>query len=207
MKKQGIKHELKKNKYKYIFLFTIVILGIITGIILSNIISYNDKKEIGESISNYILNLKAHNLNYLSNLINSLSINFIYVILIFILSLSIIGIIFNPFILYFKSFIVGFSIGIMINIYGYAGILLGIFSVFPHEFINLLMYLFLSFYGIKLSINLFLLIFSKKQFNFSLYMKKFLKVICASSIILIISSLYETFLSDFVIKVFTFLIK
>lgn len=202
------KEELKKNKYKYIFLITIIVLGIISGLILSNILSYNDSKEIGEVVNEYILNLKENNnINYLSNLINSLSINFMYLILIFIFSLSIIGVILNPFILYFKSFIIGFSIGIMINLYNFKGIILGILSVFPHEFINIIMYLFISFYGIKLSINLFSLIFMKKQFNFAIYMKKFFKVIIVSSLFLIISSLYETFLGDFVIKVFTFLIK
>lgn len=207
MKKVIVKEEIKKNKYKYIFLITIIILGIITGIIFSNILSYNDKKDITITIENYILNLKNNNIDYISNLINSLSINFIYILLIFIFSLSIIGIILNPFILYFKSFIIGFSIGIMINIYTYKGIILGILSIFPHQLLNLLMYLFVSFYGIKLSIKLFSLIFLKKQFNFSLYIKKYLKVIGISSIILIISALYETFLSDFIIKVFTFLIK
>ncbi|MBR3661468.1 MAG: stage II sporulation protein M, partial [Bacilli bacterium] len=153
MKNVKIVNELQKNKYKYIFLFTLIILGIITGIILSNIISYNDKKEIGDIIENYILNLKSNNLNYISNLINSLNVNFIYLLLIFICSISIIGIIINPLILYFKSFIIGFSIGIMINIYGYIGILIGIFSIFPHQIINIIIYLFLSFYGIKLSLH------------------------------------------------------
>ncbi|MBR3661258.1 MAG: stage II sporulation protein M, partial [Bacilli bacterium] len=100
-----------------------------------------------------------------------------------------------------------FSIGIMINIYGYIGILIGIFSIFPHQIINIIIYLFLSFYGIKLSLHLISFLFLKKQFNFGVFMKKYLKVILASSIILIVSSLYETFLSDYVIKIFTFLLK
>ena len=207
MNKVIVKEELKKNKYKYIFLITIIILGIISGIILSNILSYNDSKEISKVVEEYLLNLKNNNINYISNLLNSLSINFMYLILIFIFSLSIIGIILNPFILYFKSFIIGFSIGIMIKLYSFKGILLGIFSVFPHEFINILMYLFISFYGIKLSIKLFSLIFLKKQFNFTLYMRKYIRVLGVSSIILIISSIYETFLGDFITKVFTFLLK
>ena len=203
-----MKQEYNKNKYKYIFLFTIIIIGIVSGIIFSNILSYNDKKEIEHVIEDYLLNLKNNeNINFISNLINTFSVNFSYLLLIFIFSLSIIGVILNPFLLYFKSFIIGFSIGIMINIYSYQGIILGIFSVFPHQFINILMYLFLSFYGIKLSIKLFELLFLKKQFNFSLYIKKYLKVIGVSSIILLISTIYETFLGDFVIKVFTFLTK
>ena len=32
--------EFKRNKYKYIFLLTIVVLGFISGIVFSNILSY-----------------------------------------------------------------------------------------------------------------------------------------------------------------------
>lgn len=207
MKTKKIANELKKNKYKYTFLITIIIIGIVSGIILSNILSYNDKKEIGEMVTSYLSSLKDNQNISLSNLINSSIVNITYVLLIFIFSLSIIGIVLNPILLYFKSFIIGFSIGIMINLYSYKGILFGIFSVFPHQFINIIMYLFLCFYGIKLSIKLFELIFLKKQFNFAVYMKKYLKVIGVSCIVLVFSSLYETFLADFIIKVFTFWIN
>ena len=50
---QNLKQELKKKKYKYIFLLTIIVLGIISGIILSNILSYNDKKLVAEKIEHY----------------------------------------------------------------------------------------------------------------------------------------------------------
>ena len=207
MKVYKIKQELKKNKYKYLFFITIIIIGIVSGIIFSNILSYNDKKEIGNVINDYLINLKNNKgSNLLLNLINSLSINLTYVLLIFIFSLSIIGILINPFVLYFKSFIIGITIGTMINLYSYKGILLGILFVFPHQFINIIIYLFLCFYGIKLSIKLFELLFFHKQFNFSTYIKRYLKVIFISCIILLLSSTYEIFLSDFIIKVFTFLI-
>ena len=195
--------ELKKNKYKYI-----IIVGLLSGIILSNILSYNDQKEISSLINEYFTNLKSDNqINYLNNLLNSLLINFSYLITIFILSMSIIGIILNPFILFIKSFIVGFSVGIMISIYSFNGILLGIFSVFPHQIINLFVYLIITYFGIKLSLDLFKLLFLKKQFNFSIILKKYLIVLGISSILLIISSLYEAFLSDFILKVFTFFLN
>ena len=59
-KKKIFSQEFKKNKYKYIFLITIVVLGFITGIIFSNILSYNDQKEISEIVKNYFLNIKRY---------------------------------------------------------------------------------------------------------------------------------------------------
>ncbi len=208
MKKQGLKPELKKYKYKYLFLLTIVFIGLISGIIFANILSYNDHKEVGEVVSNYFLNLqKGVPINYLGNLINSFGVNMVYLLLIFILALSIIGIILNPFILYLKSVITGFSVGIIISIYGLRGLMLAIFYIFPHQILNLLVYVLLTFYGINLSLKLFNSLFLKKTFNYSLFMKKYFKVILIATALLLISSLYETFLNDFIMKLFTFLLK
>lgn len=206
-KKKIFKDEFKKNKYKYMFLITIVIIGFISGIICSNILSYNDQKEITEIVKTYFINLKnGEEINYFNNFLNNTLVNYFYMILLFIFSLSIIGIILNIFILYFKSFILGFSIGIIINIYSFKGIIFGILYLFPHQIINLIIYILLSFYGILLSIRLFKSLFMHKNFNSKEFMKKYFKVLAFSFIVLLISSLYETFFYDFIMKVFTFLI-
>ena len=104
MKKKNFWQELKKNKYKYLFLITIIILGFLSGIVLANILSYNDKKEVGEIVETYFLNLKNNeSINYIGNFLNNLGVNFFYLLLLFIFGISIIGIVLNPFILYFKS--------------------------------------------------------------------------------------------------------
>lgn len=207
-KNKIFKQEFKKNKYKYIFLITIVVLGFIIGIIFSNILSYNDKKEISLFVETYFINLKnGEEINFLSNFFNILGTNTIYMILLFIFGLSIIGIILNPFILYFKSFIIGFSVGIIITVYSFKGILFGLLYIFPHQIINLIIYILLSYYGINFSIKLFKNLFLHKNINLNEFTKKYLKVLLFSFIILLVSSLYETFFADFIMKVFTFLIK
>ena len=203
-----LKQDLKKKQYKYLFLVTLIVLGILSGIILSNILSYNDKKIIGERVREYFLNLNnGNNLNYLKNLLNSLKVNFIYFFLLILFGLSIVGVILNPFILFFKSLIIGFTIGIMINVYHYKGIVLGLFNIFPHQIINIFVYMVMSFYGMILSIKIFRLIFFKEQFNISSFRKKYIKVIGIGFVLLLFSSLYETFLGDLILKVFTFLVN
>lgn len=208
MKKQKIEEEFKKYKYKYLFLITICILGFISGIIFSNILSYSDFKDVSSIIKDYFLNLKDNvDINYLSNFINYLSVNSLYLILLFIFGLSIIGIVLNPFILYFKSMVLGFSVGVIIAIYGFAGIPLAIFYIFPHQILNMIIYILMSFYGMNLAIRLFKSLFLRKSSNYTEFMRKYLKVLGLSFIVLIISALYETFLADLVMKLFTFLIK
>lgn len=206
--KNAFQKEIQKNKYKYIFLLTIILIGFISGIIFSNILSYNDHQEISNTLKDYFLGIKNNqSINYLGNFLNIFSVNYLYMLLIWIFGLSIIGIILNPFILYFKSFVIGFSVGIIISIYSYLGILGSLLYLFPHLLINLLVYTLLSFYGIKLSIKLFKALFLHKNFNFQDFMKKYLKILGLSSIILLITTLYETFLADFVMKIFTFFLK
>ena len=190
-KKKIFKQEFKKNKYKYMFLITIIILGFLTGIIFSNILSYNDFKEVSLSVENYFLGIKDNtDINYLNNFFNVFGINFFYLLLLFISGVSIIGVILNPFILYFKSFIIGFSTGIIISIYSFKGIIGAILFIFPHQLINIIIYLLLSYYGINLSIKLFKSLFLKKSFNSNEFMKKYFKILGLSSLILLISSLY-----------------
>ena len=206
--KNAFQKEIQKNKYKYIFLLTIILIGFISGIIFSNILSYNDHQEISNTLKDYFLGIKNNqSINYLGNFLNIFSVNYLYMLLIWIFGLSIIGIILNPFILYFKSFIIGFSVGIIISVYSYLGILGSLLYLFPHLLINLLVYTLLSFYGIKLSIKLFKALFLHKNFNFQELVKKYLKILGLASIILLITTLYETFLADFVMKIFTFFLK
>lgn len=200
--------EFKRNKYKYIFLLTIVVLGFISGIVFSNILSYEDFKEVSSILRDYFFNIKNNQeINFLSNFFNIISINYLYMILIWIFGLSIIGIILNPFILYFKSFVVGFSVGIIISVYSFIGVIGALLYLFPHVLINLIIYVLLSFHGINFSIKLFKSLFLKKQINLSEIMHKYLKILAFSSIVLLISTIYETFFSDFIMKLFTFLIK
>ena len=207
MKKKNFWQELKKNKYKYLFLITIIILGFLSGIVLANILSYNDKKEVGEIVETYFLNLKNNeSINYIENFLNNLGVNFFYLLLLFIFGISIIGIVLNPFILYFKSLITGFSVGIIISLYSFKGILGGILYLFPTQLLNLLIYMLVSFYGINLSIRLFKVLFLRKNINNNEFMKKYFQVLLFSSIVLLISTLYETFLADFVMKFFTLFI-
>ena len=206
--KNAFQKEIQKNKYKYIFLLTIILIGFISGIIFSNILSYNDHQEISNTLKDYFLGIKNNqSINYLGNFLNIFSVNYLYMLLIWIFGLSIIGIILNPFILYFKSFVIGFSVGIIISVYSYLGILGSLLYLFPHLLINLLVYTLLSFYGIKLSIKLFKALFLHKNFNFQDFMKRYFKILGLASIILLITTLYETFLADFVMKIFTFFIK
>lgn len=199
---------MDKAKRKYVFLITIVVIGLIGGIIFSNILNTSDEKLVYDKLTTYFLNIKnGIQIDYWQTLLNSIKNNMFLLILVWIFGLSIIGIVFNAFILFFKSFVLGFSIGSIINIYLYKGIILSIVYIFPHFIINTIILLLLVYYANNFSIKLFNLLFLKKEIKFHDIMKRYFKifVICLGAFS--ISSLIETFFSPFFIKLFTFLIN
>ena len=197
-----------KLKKKYLFLFIIVFIGIIVGIIFSNILNNVDKKIVYEKLTTFFGNIKDNqSINYLTNLIDNLKNNFIYLVVIWILGLSIIGLLLNNFILFMKSFILGFSIGSIINIYLYSGLILAFIYCFPTIILNIFVYIIMTYYANDFSIKLFHLIFMKKDYRLHQDIKKYTKLLGILSIILLLSSLYETFITPLTIKLFSFLIK
>ena len=199
---------MNKIKKKYLFLIIIVIIGVITGFIFANIISNNDQKIVYEKITYFFNNIKEDvHIKYWNNLLFSLKNNIIYLILITIFGLSIIGLFFNNFILFLKSFILGFIASSIINIYLYNGIVLSIIYVFPFMILNLFTYLIMIAYANDFSVKLFYLLFKKKEYNFHIIIKKYFTVSLICLVLLLVSSLYETFITPFVLKLFSFLIK
>lgn len=199
---------MEKLKKKYMFLLVIVIIGFIVGILFSNILSTDDSKLVISKITEYFNNLRDDvPIDYFNNLLSSIKNNLLYIVTIWILGLSVIGLLLNNFILFFKSFILGFSIGSIINIYLYSGLVLGFCYMFPSLILNIIIYGIMVYYANDFSLKLFNLLFRKKEIKFTNLIRRYTKIVLYLSIVLIISSFIETFIMPFTIKLFSFLIK
>lgn len=199
---------MEKEKKKYLFIISIAVIGIFVGIVFANVINKADKVLVEDKLTTYFLNIKDNkNINYFGNLLNSFLNNNLYLIIIWLLGLSIIGIVLNNFIIFFKSFVIGFSIGSIINVYLYKGIIGALIYIFPHHIINILVYIVLIYHANNFSIKLFKTLFLKRDNKIKELMPKYLKILLYCFIALSISALLETFLSPFIIKFWTFTIK
>lgn len=199
---------MEKEKKKYLFIISIAVIGIFVGIVFANVINKADKVLVEDKLTTYFLNIKDNkNINYFGNLLNSFLNNNLYLIIIWLLGLSIIGIVLNNFIIFFKSFVIGFSIGSIINVYLYKGIIGALIYIFPHHIINILVYIVLIYHANNFSIKLFKTLFLKQDNKIKELMPKYLKILLYCFIALSISAILETFLSPFIIKFWTFTIK
>lgn len=202
------KNSIIKQKRLYRIIITLMIFGIISGILFIFFISKESKTKALVSIKNFFdLMNTSTGINYGKSLLNTLVNNIGYVLLIWLLGISIIGLPITIVLAFMKSFIVGFSISSIISCYKAKGILGAFLYVFPHQIIILFIYLLLSFYSISFSIKLFKSLFLKQTINFRVVMQKYIKILLISLIGIIIVSLYEIFISTYFIKLFTMLLK
>lgn len=190
------------NKKLNLFVIFIVVLGIISGSLFLMVLNENDKSEVINEISTFMANINTNNINNLNSFKNSLIEGMILIILSWILGMSIIGVIFNIFFIYMKSFIIGFSISSFILVYKYKGILSSLIYVIPSQLINILIILILGVYTLLFSKYLFKMIFLKdKTVNLGKFFKKYVLVFGICIILCVISALCEAYLLPSLLKV------
>lgn len=190
------------NKKVNLFVIFIVVLGIISGSLFLMVLNENDKSEVINEISTFMANINTNNINNFNSFKNSLIEGMILIILSWILGMSIIGVIFNIFFIYMKSFTIGFSISSFILVYKYKGILSSLIYVIPSQLINILIILILGVYTLLFSKYLFKMIFLKdKTVNLGKFFKKYVLVFGICIILCLVSSLCEAYLVPSLLKV------
>ena len=202
-----INGEFKKNKKILVFIAILLTIGLISGSLFITIINSSDKKLVLETISNYFNKVKTTEIDYLYSLGTSITSNLLYVLFIWLLGISVIGLPIILFLLFIKSFILGFSISSIICEYKLGGAVLSLSYVFPHHILNIITLAFVTMYALKVSLSLVKLITSKNQINLKLIIRRYIGVLIITVLLCVISSLIETFVTPHFIKLFSFLIK
>lgn len=190
---------LPNKKINY-FIITILILGIISGSIFLMVSTETDKTSVITQIQTFFKNISTNSIDNGLALKNSLIINYLFVAAIWILGLSMIGIIINIFLTYIKGFLVGFSISSIFLTYNYKGILATLLYTFPSQILNIVVVSILSIYSIMFSKNLLQIIISKKNTNNRLMLKKYIVILMLCIILSFISSLLEVYIFPNLLK-------
>ena len=197
-----LKKIIKYDKKIMTFLNVIAIVGIIAGSIFMIVLSKNDKETVLNSIKDFFDKLINNKFNFAGTLKNTLISNLLFSFIIWVIGISVVGVLIVIFIIFYKSFTLGFTISSIIYTYSIKGALLALIYVFPHLVINLLVLLYLSSYSIKLSIILIKSILKKDNLNFKAFINNYSKVFLISIIFLIVTSLYESFISPIILRYF-----
>ena len=187
------------NKKVLIFVFGLMVLGVISGSILPIFMSASDKKMVSEYLSNFILEVKG-DIDSLFLLKNGFLCDGVSSFLIWIFGISVIGIPIVLFIFFSKCFIFGFSISSIIINYGFKGIFFSFVYVFPHNVISLIVYCFLSCYSFIFSFKLIGFILRKNDFNLRESFYRYFKLFTFLFVVLIICILYDSFVNPYILN-------
>ena len=197
----------KFDKRYVLFCLILVILGIVAGSLFIVILNSSDKSLVIEYIESFIDNIKNNDFNYIDTLKNTLIINYIIVIIIVIIGFTYLLVPVNILILFYKSFVIGFILSSFILTYKIKGLLLSIIYIFPHLIINILLLSLLIAFTLKSSLKMIRCILKKKEINIRLYFNKYLYTILFISIIIFITSLYESFVTPYLLKLIVNILK
>ncbi len=192
--------ELIKRKKDYTFILGLVLVGITFGAIFMTILDKQDKLLVLNQITSYFDAIKNRDLSYIIALKDNLTSNLLYMVGIWLLGLSVIGIPIILFLIFFKGFIIGFAIASIIYKYHFIGLFITLIYIFPHHLISILITMILGYYALNFSINLMINLFNKKSINFNTITNRYFRILLIVATITIVIGCYEVFVVPTLIK-------
>lgn len=181
-----------KEKKQFILIFLICVVAFIIGVLLPSILNEENRKIIETSLNSFFDTIKNNQLKTSELLFKTLTSNIIIDLILWLLGISIIGIPIVIILLGYKSLSLGFTISSIISTYKLNGVIKALIYIVPN-IINLFIFFVISYYSISFSLMLFNYLFRKKEYNKRVIVNRYLKLLVISIIILIFSSVIETY--------------
>lgn len=189
------------NKKENIFIISLVLLGIIAGSIFILFISKEDIALMTNRITNFFNSVKENKIEYGQVLANGLILNLSYTLIMWILGISIIGIPINLFLVFFKSFIISFTLGSLIKVYKLKGLLASSLYAIPIQLINIIIIITIGIYTYNFSKKLIISLKTSQNNFFKKSFKKYFIILICTLFLSTISVLLETYYFPTIIKI------
>lgn len=195
-----LKNKIRIDKNLVLFLLVLGLTGIVAGSLFVTILNSSDKQLVSEHLNTFLDNIESSKIDYIFVLKNNMITNISYILLIWLLGISVIGLPILLIIFFSKTFILGFSIGSIISCFKFKGILFSLAYIFPGSIISLLAILTITMYAMSFSFKLIYAIFKKKTIDFKIMINRYSSILFIILIIIILMNLYDTFIMPNIIK-------
>ena len=202
-----LKNVIKLNKNLIVFLTVLMLVGIIFGAVFVTILNKTDKDLIINHLNGFINNIETNKIDYWLVLKNNMITNLMFIGIVWLLGISIIGLPIIIGMFFTKAFILGFSIGSIISTFGTKGILFSIIYTFPGQVISLIFISLLMMYAMSFSLKLIYAIFKKKTIDFKIMINRYSIIFLIVLIVIILMTLYDTYLMPKIVKTIIPLLK
>ena len=192
--------KIHTNKLMIVFLFTLLFMAVLFGSFFAAKLDTKDIDTIQSSLDTFFTMTRQNKLNSFQAFFQSFGANIIFTGAIFLLGISVIGAPLMIVLFFMKAFTLGFTIASMIKIYHLKGLLYSFIYIFPHQVMNLLVFIFFIMFSMSLSITLLQAILKKKTVDFSKVLNRYIFILVITIFILIITSLLEIYLMPFLFR-------
>lgn len=192
------KRLFRVNKCVFIFLLGLLVIALIFGSCFALFLNDSDKSTVALYMQEFVGSIDS--VDSLSLFFNGLFNNCFYGFFIWLLGISVIGVPIVLLMFFSKCFVLGFSVCSIISNYGVKGILFSLVYIFPHNVIYIFLYGLLTCYSIVFSIKILFLLFKKGNFDISFAFRKYFKLFVFCFIVLLVFTIYESFLEPIVFK-------
>ncbi|PAV29559.1 stage II sporulation protein M [Virgibacillus profundi] len=156
-------NHIKEHATIYLFMVILFLTGIIFGAIIVNSMNWIQRDELFFYLERFFGQI-SENQQYdnIELLKSSFFYHAKYLLLLFILGISVIGLPIIWILLFIKGLVVGFSVGFMVNQLGFKGLLLASLSIAPQNILIIPIYIIAGSLSMIFSLTLLSKLFSRK---------------------------------------------
>jgi len=200
-------YSIKHNKKLIWFLITIGIISIISGSVFTIMLNESDKELTLNYINNFMTKILNHDLDYTLALQNGFINQITFILGIWLLGMSVIGIPVILFMYFSKIFILGFSISAIITNYGFKGCLISLSYIFPHQLINMIVYTVLTLFSLKVAGKILYCVLKKGKLDFKIILQNYIFILTICLITISLTILFEVYITPKFISLFLPLVR
>lgn len=194
-----LKRRIRLDKNLLIFLIVLLVIGIIVGSIFTKILSSDDQGLVTAHLTSFLDRIENNTLDFGLAIKNSLMSNVLFVVIVWLLGISVIGLPIMVLMYFSKAFVLGFSVASILSNYGFKGIIFALIYVFGQA-IFILFLILLMIYAMSFSFKMYDCLFKKKVLDFKLVINKYLLVLGIVLVFTLLASLYDSYLVPKILK-------
>jgi len=159
-----ILEHIKNHATIYLFMIILFLTGIIFGAVIVNSMDFIQKQDLFFYLERFFKQItEGVTINNIEIFWESFSYHAKYLLLLFILGLSVIGLPIVWVLLFIKGLVVGFSVGFIVNQLGWKGLLLASLSIAPQNIIIIPVYIIAGSLSMIFSLTLLAKLFSRRN--------------------------------------------
>jgi stage II sporulation protein M len=198
---------LKEYASLYVFITVLFIMGVAFGAVMVNALSLDQKQEMLQQMSSFFYTLTDDSvISGQSGFIDSLGLHLKWIVLIWLLGLSVIGLPFIFVLDFLKGVLIGFTVGYLVGQFSWEGVLFSLVSVAPQNLIVIPLLLICSVTAASFSISMVKSRFvrgSYKQGHMAQALMRSIVITAGVCLIIMGVSAYEGYISPHIMRTVT----